>query len=60
MDLTKLCQALEITKSYYGVDLTTDSKLYITNGEKPEKIFSSSRIGIKEVTDKLWNFKIKI
>ena len=56
----KLCQALEITKSHYGVDLTTDSKLYITDGAKPKKIISSSRIGIKEATDKLWNFKIKI
>jgi len=56
----KLCQALEITKSHYGVDLTIDSKLYITDGKKPKKIVSSSRIGIKKATDKLWNFKIKI
>ena len=55
----KLSQALEITKRHYGVDLTSNSKLYITDGEKPKKIISSSRIGIKEATDKLWNFKIK-
>ncbi len=56
----KLCQALEITKRHYGVDLTSNSKLFITDGEKPKNITSSSRIGIKEATDKLWNFKIKI
>lgn len=56
----KLCQALEITKNHYGVDLTTDLKLFIIDGDRPKKIVSSSRIGIKEATDKLWNFKIKI
>jgi DNA-3-methyladenine glycosylase len=56
----KLCQALEITKNHYGVDLTTDLKLFIIDGDRPKNIVSSSRIGIKEATDKLWNFKIKI
>jgi len=57
----KLTQALEITKENYGTDLTKHSKLYITEGVKnPEKIFASPRIGIKEATNKLWNFKIKI
>jgi DNA-3-methyladenine glycosylase len=56
----KLAQALEITKEQYGVDLTKDSKLFIIEGIKPNKILASSRIGIKEATDKLWNFKIKI
>ena len=57
----KLTQALEITKKYHGVDLTKHSKLFITEGiKKPEKIDSSPRIGIREATDKLWNFKIKI
>jgi len=56
----KLCQALEITKNHYGVDLTTDLKLFIIDGDRPKKIVSSPRIGIKEATDKLWNFKIKI
>ncbi|MBT5201220.1 MAG: 3-methyladenine DNA glycosylase, partial [Thaumarchaeota archaeon] len=27
---------------------------------KPNRITASSRIGIKEATNKLWNFKIKI
>ena len=57
----KLTQALEITKEQHGVDLTKHSKLFITEGiKKSAKISASPRIGIKEATDKLWNFKIKI
>ena len=56
----KLTQALEITKKHYGTDLTKHSKLFITEGIKSKKIISSPRIGIKEATDKLWNFKIEI
>lgn len=54
----KLTQALEITKEHYGVDLTKDSKLYITDGIKHGKIYASPRVGIKKATDKLWNFKL--
>ncbi|NND86921.1 MAG: DNA-3-methyladenine glycosylase [Nitrosopumilus sp.] len=55
----KLTQALEITKEHYGVDLTKNSKLFITDGiENDREIIKSSRIGIKEATEKLWNFKI--
>lgn len=56
----KLTQALEITKDHYGIDLTKDSRLYIAEGIKPKKITASPRIGIKNATDKLWNFKINI
>jgi len=57
----KLTQALEITKEQYGVDLTKNSKLFIAEGiKKSKEIFTNPRIGIKESTDKLWNFKIKI
>ena len=56
----KLTQALKITKEHYGIDLTKHSKLFITDGIKPVKITTSPRIGIKEATDKLWNFKMKI
>ena len=56
----KLIQALEITKEHYGTDLTKHSKLFSTEGIKSKKIISSPRIGIKEATDKLWNFKIEI
>ena len=56
----KLTQALEITKEHYGTDLTKHSKLFITEGIKSKRISASSRIGIKEATNKLWNFKIEI
>ena len=56
----KLTQALEITKEQYGVDLTSNPKLHIVEGIKVKKIVSSPRIGIREATDKLWNFKISI
>ena len=57
----KLTQALEITKEHYGIDLTKNSKLFITEGiKKSQKISTYPRVGIREATDKLWNFKIKI
>ena len=56
----KLAQALAITKEHYGIDITKNSKLHISEGIKSKKIIASPRIGIKEATDKLWNFKIKI
>jgi DNA-3-methyladenine glycosylase len=56
----KLTQALGITKEHYGVDLTADSKLFIAQGVKPGKIIASPRIGIKNATDRLWNFRTKI
>ena len=57
----KLTQALKITKEHYGIDLTKNSKLFITEGiKKPKKISTCPRIGIREATDKLWNFKIEI
>ncbi len=56
----KLTQALEITKEHYGTDLTKHSNLFITEGIKSKKIVASPRVGIKEATDKLWNFKIEI
>ncbi len=57
----KLTQALSIDKEHYGVDLTNDSELFITEGIKmQEKIIASPRVGIKVATEKLWNFKISI
>ena len=57
----KLTQALSINKEHYGVDLTNDSELFITEGVKThEKIIASPRVGIKVATEKLWNFKISI
>lgn len=56
----KLTQALGITKEHYGIDLTADSKLFIAEGIRPGKIIASPRIGIRNATDRLWNFKTHI
>ena len=57
----KLSQALQITRKDYGVDLTKNNDLHITNGtQRSHKIISSPRIGIKENTEKLWNFRIEL
>lgn len=56
----KLTQAMQITKMQYGEDLVKLSSLFITEGIKTSKILSSTRIGIKNGIDKLWNFKIEI
>ncbi len=56
----KLTQAMEITKMQYGEDLAKRSSLFITEGIRTNRIFSSPRIGIKNGIDKLWNFKIEI
>ena len=55
----KLTQAMKISKTQYGEDLTRVSSLYITDGIKTEKIISNPRIGIKNGNEKLWNFKLK-
>lgn len=55
----KLTQAFAITKKQYGVDLTCNPELFITEGlKKRKKIISNQRIGIKTALDNLWNFKI--
>ena len=57
----KLAQAMNITKKQYGVDLTKNSELFITKGiGKPKKVFCSPRIGIRQATENLWNFKINL
>ena len=56
----KLAQALDINKKQYGVDLTCNSELFITEGITKRKIISSPRIGISTATENLWNFKITL
>ena len=57
----KLTQALSITKKQYGIDLTKSDQLYITEGtNSKKKITPSTRIGIKNGIEKLWNFQIKL
>ena len=55
----KLTQALEITKEHYGIDLTKKTELYIEEGLEIKKIKKSTRIGIKDGKEMLWNFQIK-
>ena len=52
----KLAQAMEITLKQYDLDLTRNTSLFIVDSKKPRKIIAKPRIGIKEGTDKLWNF----
>ena len=52
----KLAQAMEITLKQYDLDLTRNRSLFIVDSKKPRKIIAKPRIGIKEGTDKLWNF----
>lgn len=57
----KLTQALRITKKQYGIDLTRPAELYISDtATKIKSIKAAPRVGIKNATDKLWNFQIKI
>jgi DNA-3-methyladenine glycosylase len=57
----KLTIALDITKEQYGEDLVNSDSLYITDGFSVEhKIISGPRIGIRQATDKMWNFRIRI
>jgi len=56
----KLTQALEITKEHYGIDLTKKLEIYIENGTNVKKISKSTRVGIKNGKEMLWNFKIKL
>ena len=52
----KLTQAMQITLKEYNLDLTKNTSLFIIDGKNPSKIIAKPRIGIKEGTDKLWNF----
>lgn len=56
----KLTQAMQISTSQYGTDLTKKSDVFITEGVKPKKIIKKSRVGITKGIDKLWNFSFQI
>ena len=56
----KLSQALQITKKQYGVDVTAESEIFISDeATESRKIIASPRIGIRQAQDKLWNFKLE-
>lgn len=54
----KLCKYLGINKIHNGVNLIKSENMYLTNGLEVKNYFTSSRIGIKKATDKLWRFYI--
>ena len=59
----KLCQALDIDKSYNGLNLIENDKIYIEEGEEKEvKVAKGKRINIdyaEEYKEKLWRFYLK-
>jgi DNA-3-methyladenine glycosylase len=57
----KLCRAMQINLSHYGVDLTSvDSPLYIVSGSnEPFEIETSTRIGITKAAEMPYRFTIK-
>jgi DNA-3-methyladenine glycosylase len=57
----KFTQAFNITKKQYGLDLTSNRELYISEGIKKQgRIIASPRIGIRTALDNLWNFKLEL
>ncbi len=55
----KLAQALHITKTLYGIDLTKKGDLYlIDDGHVAEKTKATKRIGISKGQESLWRFII--
>ncbi len=56
----KLTQALKVTKSQNGVDVTKKEELYVVNGKHIDEseIVATSRIGIRVALDKPWRFHI--
>lgn len=56
----KICNAFNITKDQYGIDLTKD-EIYLLNSEKisESQIVTTKRIGIKKSKDLMWRFYIK-
>jgi DNA-3-methyladenine glycosylase len=57
----KLCMALDINNSLYGVDLCSDGPLFLEYGQTPAETEASRRIGIDYALlcrDKPWRFTI--
>ena len=53
----KLCQALAVTRSDNGIDVTAEHSLIrILPGDIPAKVVATPRIGIAKATDKLLRF----
>ncbi len=54
----KTCRYLGITKEHNGINLIQSDYMYLTEGIKNPKYLTTSRIGIKKATEKLWRFVI--
>jgi len=56
----KICQAMSINKSHYGIDLT-GNQIYLLDATKisDDEIVITKRIGIKKSVDLPWRFYIK-
>lgn len=53
----KLCQALGIDLSHNGIDLfAVDSVIRLEEGERPELVMATPRIGISRAQDRPWRF----
>ncbi len=55
----KLCQALGIDRSLNGADLCSDVIYAEDRGNRPMRVASTSRIGIKQGKDEKWRFHIE-
>ncbi len=56
----KICQAFEINKSHYGIDLT-GNEIYLLDNKKikGKEIVTTTRIGIKKSIDLPWRYYLK-
>lgn len=52
----RLCQALGITLSQDGRDLTGPSGLWIADGPSPRRVLRTARVGIGVAAEKPWRF----
>lgn len=55
----KLCKQMQITKELNELDMTTSEELWLEQGDKPSKIITTTRIGIKQAADYPWRFYIE-
>jgi DNA-3-methyladenine glycosylase len=56
----KLCQALGIDRSFYGIDLLSNPHLYLAQGIKipANRVVQTTRIGISKAQEMPWRFYV--
>ena len=52
----RLCQALGVTRSHDGLDLTRGSAVWIADGSPPGRVLRTPRIGLSVAAEKRWRF----